>query len=51
MTLVTHQSPPVRYFISPGGRVVGVSVLLMAAVILLGLSYVRRGVTSTSNGR
>ena len=33
-----YQSPPVRYFISPGGRVVGVSVLLIAAVILLALS-------------
>lgn len=47
----SHQSPPVRYCISPGGRVVGVSVLLTAAVILFGLSKVRRGVTSTSNGR
>ena len=30
---------------------VGVSVLLMAAVILFDLSKERRGVTSTSNGR
>ena len=30
---------------------VGVSVLLIAAVILFGLSYTRRGETSTSNGR
>lgn len=30
---------------------VGVSVLLMAAVILFGLSKVRRGVMSTSNGK
>ena len=47
----TYLSPFTRYFISPGGRVEGVNVLLTAAVILLMLPNDSSDVTSASNGK
>lgn len=49
--LSTYLSPSTRYFIAPGGRVEGVSVLLTAAVILLILPKDSSDVTSASNGK